>query len=59
MSEHSLMTHLGGTRRRPYRDAERKTLNTGFAPTTTAAEVTSGVSLEDKVAVTGRRRERV
>jgi hypothetical protein len=41
------------------RETEQKPLNTGFAPTTTAAEVISGVSLEDKVAITSRRNERV
>jgi hypothetical protein len=41
------------------RDTEQKPLNTGFAPTTTAAEVISGVSLEGKVAITSRRSERV
>jgi hypothetical protein len=41
------------------RDAEQKPLNTGFAPTTTAAEVISGVGLEGKVAIASRRSERV
>jgi hypothetical protein len=41
------------------RDTEQKPLNTEFAPTPTAAEVISGVSLEGKVAITSRRSERV
>jgi hypothetical protein len=41
------------------RDTEHKPLNTGFAPTTTAAEIISGVSIEGKVAITSRRSERV
>ena len=41
------------------RDTERKRLNTGFGPTTTAAQVIFGVSLGRKVAITSRRSERV
>src|SRR5208337_3948398 len=33
------------------RDTEQQPLNTGFGPTTMAAEVISGVSLEGKVAI--------
>jgi hypothetical protein len=41
------------------RDTERKRLNTGCEPTTTAAQVIFGVSLGRKVAITSRRSERV
>jgi hypothetical protein len=41
------------------RDTEQKPLNTGFEPTTTVAEVISGVSLEGNVAIASRRSERV
>jgi hypothetical protein len=41
------------------RETEQKPQNTGFGPTTTAAEVIFGVSLEGKVAMTSPRTERV
>jgi NAD(P)-dependent dehydrogenase (short-subunit alcohol dehydrogenase family) len=58
MSEYSLMlkreTNAMQTTQGQHRDTEQKPLNTGFGPTTTAAEVIAGVSLEGKVAlVTG------
>jgi len=40
-------------------DTGEKPPKTGFGSTTTAAEVISGVSLEGKVAITGRRSKRV
>jgi hypothetical protein len=41
------------------RDTEQRPLHTGFGPTTMAAEVISGVSLEGKVAITSGRSEQV